>query len=279
MSETISSNNIAASSINNHETGSTVSEVHNVPGSSSQDSMITRGKAGIRKPNPKYALLTHRTTSPTPTTLAKALKDSRWSGAMGEEIENCAITNTWSFVPRTKDMHVLGNKWIHKVKLNADGTAKGYRSRLVAQGNNQEEGVDYLETYSPVVRTATVRIVLHLATIMQWDVKQIDVKNAFLHGDLTETVYMKQPLGFVDKTKPDHVCLLHKSLYGLKQSPRAWFNKFSDFLIEFGFVCSVKDPLCSSTLKKAISSCYCCMLTTWPSRKTTQSHLKDCLMS
>lgn len=77
---------------------------------------------------------------------------------------------------------------------------------------------------------------------MKWEVKQMDVKNAFLHGDLKETLFMKQPAGFVDKTKPDHVCHLHKSLYGLKQSPRAWFNKFNDFLIEFGFVCSVKDP-------------------------------------
>lgn len=76
---------------------------------------------------------------------------------------------------------------------------------------------------------------------MKWDVKQLDVKNACLHGDLIETVYMRQPEGFVNKEKPDHVCYLHKLLYGLKQSPRAWFNKFSDFLIEFGFVCSVKD--------------------------------------
>lgn len=139
-------------------------------------------------------------------------------------------------------MHVLGNKLIYRYKLNADGTIKNHRARLVAQGNNQEEGIDYLETYSTVVRTATVRTVLHLATIMKWEVKQMDVKNAFLHGDLKETVFMKQPAGFVDKTKPDYVCHLHKLLYGLKQSPRAWFNKFSDFLIEFGFVCSVKDP-------------------------------------
>ena len=77
---------------------------------------------------------------------------------------------------------------------------------------------------------------------MKWEVKQMDVKNAFLHGDLLEKAYMRQPVGFIDKTRPDHVCLLHKSLYGLKQSPRAWFNKFSDFLIEFGFICSIKDP-------------------------------------
>ena len=152
------------------------------------------------------------------------------------------VTNTWTLVPCTPEMHVLGNQWIFRNKLNADGTVETPRARLVAQGNNQEEGIDYLETYSPVVRTATVRIVLHLATIMKWEVKQMDVKNAFLHGDLLEKVYMRQPAGFVDKTRPDHVCLLHKSLYGLKQSPRAWFNKFSDFLIEFGFICIIKDP-------------------------------------
>lgn len=187
-------------------------------------------------------MLTHRAANTTPSTVAAALKDPRWNNAMTNEIDTCKATRTWFLVPRTPEMHVLRNRWIYRNKLNADGTVGDPRARLVAQGNSQEEGVDYLETYSPVVRTATVRTILHLATIMKWEVKQMDVKNAFLHGDLAETVYMRQPCGFVDKTKPDHVCLLHKSLYGLKQSPRAWFNKFSDFLIEFGFVCSIKDP-------------------------------------
>lgn len=118
--------------------------VNNVPASASQHSMITRSKTGIRKPNPKYALLVNRTTDTIPTTVAAALKDPRWNNAMGEEIDNCAITNTWSLVPRTPDMHVLGNKWIYRIKLNADGTVKTFRARIVAQGNNQEEGVDYL---------------------------------------------------------------------------------------------------------------------------------------
>lgn len=161
---------------------------------------------------------------------------------MHVEYDNCILANTWSLVPYTPDMKVLGNQWIRRIKLNVDGSMKQLKSRLVAKGNNQEEGVDYLETYSPVVRTSTVRLVLHTATVLKWDIKQMDVTNAFLHGDLTETVYMHQPAGFVDKTKPNHVCLLHKSLYGLKQSPRAWFDKFSSFLLEFGFKCSVKDP-------------------------------------
>ena len=207
-----------------------------------QHQMTTRLKAGIVKPNPRYALLTDKVASPEPRTLAEALKHPGWNAAMTEEMDNCKLTKTWSLVPHTPDMHVLGNRWIHRTKYNADGTVKSLRSQLVVQGCGQEEGVDYLETYNPVVRTSTVRIALHIATVFQWDIKQLDVANAFLHGDLNETVYMRQPSGFVDKTRSDHVCLLHKSLYGLKQSPRAWFDKFSTFLLEFGFVCSIKDP-------------------------------------
>jgi len=204
--------------------------------------MTTRQKSGIRKPNPRYALLTHKVSYPEPKTVTAALKDPGWTGAMGEEMGNCKEAETWSLVPYTPDMHVLGSKWIFRTKLNADGSLQKLKARLVAQGFNQAEEIDYLETYSPVVRTATVRGVLHLATIMEWDIKQMDVQNAFLHGDLTETVYMAQPAGFVDPDKPNHVCKLHKSLYGLKQSPRAWFDKFSTYLLEFGFHCSIPDP-------------------------------------
>ncbi|KAL1224683.1 Retrovirus-related Pol polyprotein from transposon RE1 [Cardamine amara subsp. amara] len=216
-------------------------EVRRSP-STTHHPMLTRSKAGITKPNPRYALLTHRVSYPEPKTVTEALKDAGWTKAMQGEMGNCAETKTWTLVPYTPDMHVLGSKWVFRTKLNADGSLDKLKARLVAKGYNQEEGIDYLETYSPVVRTATIRLVLHVATIMQWDIKQMDVQNAFLHGDLTETVYMKQPAGFVDKSKPTHVCHLHKSLYGLKQSPRAWFDKFSNYLMEFGFVCSNRDP-------------------------------------
>ncbi|XP_024011200.1 uncharacterized protein LOC112086480 [Eutrema salsugineum] len=204
--------------------------------------MITRAKEGIFKPNPRYALLTHKAAYPEPRSVASALKHPGWHNAMSEEMSNCSETNTWSLVPRAPGMNILGSKWVFRTKLHADGSLDKLKARLVAKGYNQQEGVDFLETYSPVVRTATVRSVLHLATIMDWDVKQMDVKNAFLHGDLSETVYMTQPTGFEDKAHPDYVCRLNKSLYGLKQSPRAWFDKFSSFLLDFGFVCSNKDP-------------------------------------
>lgn len=161
---------------------------------------------------------------------------------MGEDIDTCDETGTWSLVPPLPNIKPISCQWVHKVKLNANGTLQNLRSRIVAKGNEQEEGVDFLETYSPVVQTATMRRVLHLAVIKRWEIKQLDVKNAFLQGDLSETVYMRQPPGFEDKDHPEYVCLLHKSIYGLKQVPRAWFNKFSSYILEFGFVCNSGDP-------------------------------------
>ena len=132
-----------------------------------QHQMTTRLKAGIIKPNPRYALLTDKVASPEPRTLAEALKHPGWNNGMTEEIDNCKLTETWSLVPYTSDMHVLSSRWIHRTKYNADGTVKSLRSRLVVQGCGQEEGVDYLESYSPVFRTSTVRIVLHITTMFQ----------------------------------------------------------------------------------------------------------------
>ncbi|CAB78643.1 reverse transcriptase like protein [Arabidopsis thaliana] len=222
---------------------STTSSTMQEPASNqSTHPMITRSKKGITKPNPRYGLLTHKVKYAEPKTVTEALKHPGWTAAMHEEYDNCTEAQTWSLVPYTSDMNVLGSKWVFRTKLNADGSLDKLKARLVAKGFDQEEGIDYLETYSHVVRSATVRMVLHVATVMDWEVKQMDVKNAFLHGDLTETVYMLQPAGFVNKEKPTHVCHLHKALYGLKQAPRAWFDKFSNYLLEFGFNCSIKDP-------------------------------------
>ena len=204
--------------------------------------MTTRLQHGIRKPNPRYALLTRTNIPPIPKTIAAALKDPGWTNSMQEEMDAQNQNETMSLVPRLPGMHVLGCRWIHTVKLKADGTPDKLKSRLVARGYEQEEGVDFVDTYSPVVRTSTIRVVLNVNVSKNWKVRQFDVKNAFLHGELQEEVFIEQPPGFEDKSHPDYVCRLHKALYGLKQAPRAWFNKFTNFLLEFGFKCSPADP-------------------------------------
>jgi hypothetical protein len=155
---------------------------------------------------------------------------------MEEEYEALQANHTWDLVPRPHGANVVTGKWIFKLKLHADGSLERYKVRYVLQGFTQRLGVDYDETFSPVVKPATVRTVLTLALSWYWPVHQLDVKNAFLHGTLTETVYCTKHVGFVDPAHPDMVCKLKKSLYGLKQAPRAWYSRFTTFLCSQGFV-------------------------------------------
>lgn len=145
-------------------------------------------------------------------------------------------------VPFSPDFNVVGCKWVYKIKRRADGSLEQYKAQLVAKGFHQEEGVDYFETFSPVVRPTTIRLVLTLALSYGWPLQQLDVHNAFLNGTLQETVYMAQPPGFEDPSKPAHVCRLSKAIYGLKQSPRAWFHALSSALLAQGFKASCYDP-------------------------------------
>jgi hypothetical protein len=138
-------------------------------------------------------------------------------------------------------MNVIGSRWVYKIKRHADGQVARYKARLVARGFTQQEGIDYLETFSPVIKPTTVRLVLTIAVSYGWTIHQLDVHNAFLYGILQEEVYMAQPPGFVDPALPSHVCRLHKSLYGLKQAPRAWYNRLSEFLLSIGFQASKGD--------------------------------------
>ena len=179
--------------------------------------MITRGKAGIFKPKVYIADLVHK----EPDTVHEALNDSKWLQAMKEEFDALIKNDTWILVPRQANQQVVENKWIYRIKYNTDGSVAKYKARLVAKGFQQIAGVNYFETFSPVIKPATVRVVLSLVVMNQWQVRQVDVNNVFLNGELTEEVFMCQPEGFVDSQKPNHVCRLHKSLYGLKQAPRA----------------------------------------------------------
>ena len=126
---------------------------------------------------------------------------------------------------QNEPVKVVGNKWIFKIKYHVDGTISRYKVRLVAKGFHQTQGVDYTETFSPVVKALTVRVILSLAVMNKWELKQVDVNNAFFNGILVEDVYMGQPEGFIDPSRPLHVCKLKKALYGLKQAPRAWFER------------------------------------------------------
>jgi hypothetical protein len=155
---------------------------------------------------------------------------------MEEEFSALMSNNTWDLVPRPPGANIVTGKWIFRHKYHADGSLDRYKARWVLRGFTQRPGVDYDETFSPVVKPATVRTVLSLALSQQWPVHQLDVKNAFLHGTLSETVYCSQPTGFLDTARPDHVCKLNRSLYGLKQAPRAWYSRFATFLLSLGFV-------------------------------------------
>jgi histone deacetylase 1/2 len=143
-----------------------------------------------------------------------------------EEYEALLANQTWDLVLRPSGCNVVTGKWIWTIKRRADGTLERYKACWVFRGFTQRPSVDYDKTFSPVVKPATVRIVLSLALSRSWSVHQLDVENAFLHGTLTETVYCSQPPGFVDSSRPDFICRLNKSLYGLKQAPQAWYSRF-----------------------------------------------------
>jgi len=127
---------------------------------------------------------------------------------MAEEFNALIKVGTWTLVPKTLSMNIVGAKWVFRIKRNDDGSIERYKARLVAKGFHQQEGVDYFETYSPVVKPITIRTVLSLTVFAGWYIKQVDVSNAFLHDHLQETVYMSQPPGFVNPMYPDAVCLL-----------------------------------------------------------------------
>jgi histone deacetylase 1/2 len=148
---------------------------------------------------------------------------------------------TWHLVPPQRGKNVIDCMWVFKVKRKADGTLDKYKARLVAKGYKQRYGIDYEDTFSPVVKAATIRIVLSIAVSRGWSLRQLDVQNAFLHGLLEEEVYMRQPPGYEDKMNPHYVCKLDKALYGLKQAPRAWYSRLSQRLLELGFAPSKGD--------------------------------------
>jgi hypothetical protein len=151
-----------------------------------------------------------------PTSVRAALADLSWRNVMEEEYAALFSNNTWDLVPRPVGSNFVTGKWIFKHRFNSNGTLEWYKARWVLRDFTQRPDVDYDETCSSVVKLATVCVVLSLVVSRSWPIHQLDVKNVFLHGTLSKTVYCSQPTGFVDPVQPDRVCRINKSLYGLK---------------------------------------------------------------
>ncbi|GJZ14676.1 retrovirus-related pol polyprotein from transposon TNT 1-94 [Tanacetum coccineum] len=181
-------------------------------------------------------------TAVEPKTYKDALTQSCWIEAMQEELNEFECLEVWELVPRLDKVMVITLKWIYKVKLDELGGILKNKARLVARGYRQEEGIDFEESFAPVARLEAIRIFLAFAAHMNMVVYQMDVKTAFLNGNLREEVYVSQPDGFVDLDNPNHVYKLKKALYGLKQAPRAWYDMLSSFLISQDFSKGLVDP-------------------------------------
>ncbi|KAL0446503.1 UNVERIFIED_CONTAM: Retrovirus-related Pol polyprotein from transposon RE2 [Sesamum latifolium] len=162
-----------------------------------------------------------------PNTYCEALKHPEWKMAMDEEMSALILRGTWELVEVHPNTDIVACRWVFTLKFWADGTLEQYKARLVAKGFTQTYGVDYFETFFPVACLNSIRILFSLAVNLSWPMYQMDIKNAFLYGDLNETVYMDQPPGYVAQGRKQRmVCKLKKAIYGLKQSPRAWLDKF-----------------------------------------------------
>jgi hypothetical protein len=216
--------------------------------------IITRSQTGHLKPKEfpsfklfhvtKHPILTSLAPliPPIPSTFKQAAAKPESMNAMTSEYNALLSNQTWSLCPRPLHHNVVRNKWVYKIKQKADGSVDRFKATLVAKGFDQQSGIDYYDTFSPVIKSATIRLVLALAVQFDWDIKQLDVSNVFLHGILDEEVYMEKPQGFIHPAYPYLVCRLHESLYGLKQAPRAWFTRLSQALLDIGFSCSQLDP-------------------------------------
>ncbi|CAL5333116.1 unnamed protein product [Camellia sinensis] len=170
-----------------------------------------------------------------PTVFENAVKESKWRKAMDEEIAAIRKNDTWELSDLPEGHKTIGVKWVYKTKLKENGEVDKYKARLVAKGYKQEFGVDYKEVFAPVARHDTIRLVIALTAQNSWPIFQLDVKSAFLHGDLKEEVFIDQPPGFVKLGNEHKVYRLKKALYGLKQAPRAWYNRIETYFLKEGF--------------------------------------------
>ncbi|KAK1652972.1 hypothetical protein QYE76_070777 [Lolium multiflorum] len=213
--------------------------------------VTTRLQRGIRNPKKRtdgtVAWSTLRMAHTADLTLTEprdhreAMASPHWRAAMEAEFLALQHNKTWRLVPPVQGVNIIDSKWVFKIKQKSDGSIERYKARLVAKGFKQRYGLDYEDTFSPVVKPTTIRMLLSMALAHGWHLRQLDIQNAFLHGVLEEEVYMRQPPGFADKDQPNYLCRLDKALYGLKQAPRAWHARLSSVLTALGFTPSKAD--------------------------------------
>ncbi|GJT42607.1 retrovirus-related pol polyprotein from transposon TNT 1-94 [Tanacetum coccineum] len=179
------------------------------------------------------------TTIQEPKNIKEVIQDESWTMAMQEELNQFKTNNVWSLVPPPKNQTIIGTKWVFKNKLDENGIVSRNKARLVAQGYNQQEGIDFDETYAPMARLESIRILLAYACAHDFKLFQMDVKSAFLNGFIK--VYVSQPPGFVDFEKPNTFFKLKKALYGLKQAPKAWYDRLKAFLLDHLYTMGLVD--------------------------------------
>lgn len=233
------------------ETGSNHDEGAEVQGSPQTQQNTTRIGRFIRKPSrfDDYVMLAEYegesllfTIDGEPETYIEAAAMQEWINAMIAELESIMKNKTWELVEKPAGVKPIGLKWIYKIKRKADRTVVKYKARLVAKGYVQQQGIDFEEVFAPVARIETIRLLISLAASNGWEIHHLDVKTAFLNGDLCEEVYVTQPEGFEKKGQENRVYKLSKALYGLRQAPRAWNLKLDNTLKEIGFVKCKKEP-------------------------------------
>ena len=212
-----------------------------------------------KKPNRYQAYLTIMSTiiQNEPSSFSDVVKHQVWKDALTEEYESIIKNDVWEVVPKPQDKTVVTSKWLYKIKHAADVRTEKYKARFVALGFSQKEGIDYDEIFAPIAGYTTICSIIALAGSQGWNLHQMDVKTAFLHGSIKEEVYVEQPEGFEIDDRKSHVCRLKKALYGLKQAPRAWYERIDSYLMKLGFTRSEADP--NLYFKMTSLSYWCCM--------------------
>ena len=207
---------------------------------------------GLSEEEDLNAMMIH--TEADPITFEEAVKSKKWRDAMNAEIEAIKRNETWELTTLPVGVKTIGVKWVFKTKLNESGEIDKCKARLVAKGYAQQYGVDYTEVYAPVARLDTIRLVIALAAQEGWSIFQLDVKSAFLHGELSEEVFVQQPQGYETKGEEPKVYKLNKALYGLKQAPRVWYSKIEPYFAKEASKGVIVNTPCSQSRRKEVGS-------------------------